>query len=103
MASLLNTRELSKETAKVLRNLPKTGPRVITREGVSMGLLIPPSAGGIESDIDLLARLQLGQALAATQREAILGGTSALGMDEIDAEVRAVRKARKARRRPRRA
>ena len=68
---LLNTRELSKGTAKVLRNLPKSGPRVITRGSEPVGILIPPSPGGIEADIDLLGRLRLAKALAATQREAV--------------------------------
>ena len=95
--TLLNTRELSKDTAKVLRDLPKTGPRVITRGGETVGILIPPSGGGIESDIDLLGRLRFGQALAAVQREAVLHGSNATSMEEIDAEIRASRSERKKR------
>jgi 3-dehydroquinate synthetase len=56
---LLNTRELSKSTAKVLRDLPKTGPRLITRGNEAVGILFPPSPGGIEADIDLLRRFDL--------------------------------------------
>ena len=96
-STLLNTRELSKATAKVLRDLPKTGPRVITRGGETVGILIPPSGGGIESDIDLLSRLRFGQALAAVQREAVLSGSDKLTMEEIDAEIRATRTERKKR------
>ena len=92
---LLNTRELSKDTAKVLRNLPKSGPRVITRGSEPVGILIPPSPGGIEADIELLGRLRLGQALAATQREAVLNNTATLSMTDIDAEIRAARSARR--------
>lgn len=92
---LLNTRELSKDTAKVLRNLPKSGPRVITRGSEPVGILIPPSPGGIEADIELLGRLRLGQALAATQREAVLSDTSTLSMSDIDAEIHAVRSTRR--------
>ena len=95
--TLLNTRELSKATAKVLRDLPKTGPRVITRDGVTVGILIPPSGGGIESDIDLLSRLRFGQALAAIQREAVINGSDTISMEEIDAEIRASRSERKKR------
>ncbi len=92
---LLNTRELSKDTAKVLRNLPKSGPRVITRGSEPVGILIPPSPGGIEADIELLSRLRLAQALAATQREAVLSDTATLSMSDIDAEIYAVRSARR--------
>ncbi len=92
---LLNTRELSKDTAKVLRNLPKSGPRVITRGSEPVGILIPPSPGGIEADIELLGRLRLGQALAATQREAVLSDTATLSMSDIDAEIHAARSTRR--------
>jgi len=98
-ASLLNTRELSKDTAKVLRDLPKSGPRVITRGGEAVGILIPPSAGGLESDFELLSRLRLGQALAATQREAVLNGSTNIPPAEIDSEIRAARMARRKRKR----
>ena len=96
-STLRNTRELSKATAKVLRDLPKTGPRVITRGGETVGILIPPSAGGIESDIELLSRLRFGQALAGVQRDAVLSGSDKLSMEEIDAEIRATRTERKKR------
>lgn len=89
--TLLNTRELSKDTAKVLRELPKTGPRIITRGGETVGILFPPSGGGIETDVDLVSRLRFGQALAGIQREAVLNGSDAMSMDEIDAEIRASR------------
>jgi len=92
---LLNTRELSKSTAKVLRDLPKTGPRVITRGSETVGILIPPSGSSIESDIHLLNRLRLAQALAATQREATIHGSSTMRMEDIDEEIQAVRRSRK--------
>ena len=95
--TLLNTRELSKDTAKVLRDLPKTGPRVITRGGEAVGILIPPSGAGIEADIDLLSRLRFGQALAAIQREAVINGSDTISMEAIDAEIRASRTERKKR------
>jgi hypothetical protein len=91
---LLNTRELSQSTAKVLRDLPKTGPRVITRGGETVGILIPPSGAGIEGDIDLLGRLRFGRALAALQRESVLQGANDMTMEEIDAEIQVVRKER---------
>jgi hypothetical protein len=96
-ATLLNTRELSKDTAKVLRNLPTSGPRVITRGNEAVGLLIPPSPCGIEADIELLGRLRLSQALAATQREAVLNESDSLTMADIDKEIRAARTIRRKR------
>jgi len=95
VTSILNTRELSKDTAQVLRDLPKSGPRLITRGGEVVGILIPPSGQGIESDIDLMARLRMAQAFAASQHEAVLNGRDELSMKEIDQEIQAARKERR--------
>jgi len=95
VTSILNTRELSKDTAQVLRNLPKSGPRLITRGGEVVGILIPPSGQGIESDIDLMARLRLAQAFASSQKEAVLNGSDEMSMKEIDREIQIVRKVRR--------
>ncbi len=93
--NVLNTRELSKDTAQVLRDLPRTGPRLITRGGKPAGILVPPSGRGVEFDIDLLARLRLGQAFSASQQEAVLAGTEKMTAKEIDREIRAARRERK--------
>jgi hypothetical protein len=94
-ATLLNTRELSKSTARVLRDLPKTGPRVITRGNKTVGILIPAAGDRLEEDLDLLRRMELGRALGAVQREAVLHGSGRLTMADINAEIRAARKARR--------
>jgi len=96
-STLLNTGELSKDAAKVVCDLPKTGPPVITRGGEIVGILIPPSGEGIEPDIDLLSRLRFGQALAAVQRDSVLNGSDGMSWEEIDAEIRAARAQRKKR------
>lgn len=98
VTTLLNTRELSKETAQVLRKLPETGPRIITRGGEVVGILVPPSGRGIESDIDLMARLRLAQAFDASQRESLLQGNDRISMQEINREIRSVRLLRKRKR-----
>ena len=87
--TLLNTRELSKSTARVLRDLPKTGPRVITRGNKTVGILIPAAGDRLEEDLDLLRRMELGRALGAVQREAVLHGSDRLSMAQINAEIRA--------------
>lgn len=94
---LLDTRELSENTAKVLRDFSKSGPRVITKGSETIGILIPPSPSGIKSDIDLLERLRLGQSLAAVQRDAIMNATTSFSMEGIDAEIRAARLAKRKR------
>ncbi|MBJ7326915.1 MAG: hypothetical protein JHC52_06160 [Chthoniobacterales bacterium] len=92
--TFLNTRELSKSTARVLRDLTKTGPRVITRGNKTVGILIPPGKR-LEEDLDLLQRMEFGRALDAVQREAVLQGAGRLSMAQINAEIRAARKSRR--------
>ena len=92
--STINTRELSKETARILRELKHSEGRLITRGGEIVGILVPPSGQGVEHDIDLLARLRLGQAFSTSQREAVISGNSELSGKEIDAEIRAARRKR---------
>lgn len=95
MVTLLNTRELSKSTARVLRDLPRTGPRVITRGNKTVGILIPASGDRVEEDLDLLRRVEFGRALGAVQREAVLRGSHRLSMAQINAEIREARRVRR--------
>ena len=95
MVSFISTRELSKQPGRVLRQVKKDGPQVITQNGTPAAYLIPTSGRGIEADLDALRRLLLGRALDATQAEAACNGTSALTEAEIAAEIAAVRRARR--------
>ncbi len=70
-------------------------PGIITRGGEVAGILLPPSGYGIEEDIDLVSRLRLAQALAASQTEAVRKGSDKISMAEIDREIGAVRRIRK--------
>jgi hypothetical protein len=70
---------------------------VITKGSETIGILISSSPSGIKSDIDLLERLRLGQALAVVQRDAIMNETTSFSMEGIDAEIRAARAARRKR------
>lgn len=49
----------------------------------------------MEEDLDLLGRWELGRAIGAVQREAVLQGSARLTMAQIAAEIRAARKARR--------
>jgi hypothetical protein len=59
--------------------------------------MIPTSEGTFASDLELLDRVDLARAVAAIRSEAVVNGTDALTMKEIDAEVAAVRAARRRR------
>lgn len=95
MVTFVTTRELSKHPGKVMRKVSLEGPQVITQNGVPAAYLVPATGRGIEADLDALRRLLLGRAFDAAQAEAARSGASELGMDAIDAEIRATRAARK--------
>ncbi|MCC5790407.1 MAG: type II toxin-antitoxin system prevent-host-death family antitoxin [Opitutales bacterium] len=101
MISFISTRELSKQPGKVMRKASADGPQVITQNGVPAAYLVPTSGRGIEADLDALRRLLLGRALDAAQAEAARSGASELSMEEINAEIAAVRRQRKTRQRDR--
>jgi prevent-host-death family protein len=94
MVSFITTRELSKRPGQVMSRVADEGPQVITQNGVPAAYLVPTSGRGIETDLDSLRRLLLSRALDATQAEAARSGASTLGMDEINAEIKAMRQER---------
>lgn len=96
--AFVSSRELSKQPGRVLRRLKRNGAQIITLNGVPTATLLPASGLGIEADLDLIYRVRMGQALAAAQAEAARNGSDTLTMDDIDAEVGAVRGGAKKRR-----
>ncbi len=95
--AFITSRELSKQPARVLARVKKSGPQIITVNGQPTAYLVPASPLGIEADIDILRGLRLRQALATAQAETLRAGTSDLDMAAIDAEIFATRAARPAR------
>jgi hypothetical protein len=70
---------------------------LVTANGKPKAIMIPTSEGTFASDLELLDRVDLARAIAAIRAEAVIKGTDAFSMKEIDAEVAAVRAARKSR------
>ena len=94
--AFITTRELSKQPARVLARVKKSGPQIITVNGQPTAYLVAASPFGIEADIDTLRGLRLRQALAAAQAEALRAGTADLDLAAIDAAIAATRAARPA-------
>lgn len=94
--AFITARELSKQPARVLARVKKSGPQIITVNGRPTAYLVPASPLGIESDIDALRGLRLRQTLATAQAEAVRAGSAGLDMNAIDAEIDAARAARPA-------
>jgi prevent-host-death family protein len=96
--SFVTTRELSKQPGRVLRRLGKEGPQIVTQNGRPAAYMIPASRMGIESDLEAIRLILFGRAVEALQEQAEASGASNITDEEIDAEIKAVRRARRERR-----
>lgn len=91
----LSVRDLRSDSARIWRDLPKAGEMIVTSNGRPVAILTAVSEGSIEDSIAAWRRVRATQALADIQRKSVECGTDALSMDDIDAEIRKVRRERR--------
>jgi len=90
----LSVRDLRGKSAQIWKDLPHEREMVITSNGRPIAILSSISETNFEESLSALRRTRAVEALAALQRESIEHKTDRLTMDEINAEIRAVRKKR---------
>ncbi len=95
--STISVSDLKKKPAKQWRASARKNQLVVTAEGEPVAVLVSVDAKSLEPTLSTLRSLRALQAQAALQKSAMENGTSRLTMDEIDAEIAAVRRARRAR------
>ena len=88
-------RMLRNEPGKLSEQLKSEGQLVVTRNGEPFALLVDIDPGGLDEILTLISRLRAQQALSALRAEARQRGLDSLPPEEIDGEIRSVRKARK--------
>jgi hypothetical protein len=91
------SREFSASPGRALAAVSRAGRVLVTANGKPKAIMIPTSEGTFASDLELLDRVDLARAIGAIRSEAVINGSDALTMKQIDAEVAAVRAARKRR------
>jgi hypothetical protein len=91
------SREFSASPGRALAAVSRAGRVLVTANGKPKAIMIPTSEGTFASDLELLDRVDLARAIGAIRAQAVINGTDALTMREINAEVAAVRAARKRR------
>ena len=67
---------------------------IVTSQGRPVAVLLPINAKSLEPTLSALRSVRAVQAQIALQQAADANGTSGLSMDDIDAEIKAVRQAR---------
>ena len=96
MKSLI-VRDLRGISAQIWENLPEEREMVITSNGRPIAILAAISESNLEESLTAFRQARAVEAVAALQRRSADQGTDKISMDEIDAEIKAVRNNRAAR------
>lgn len=90
----LSVRDLRGKSAQIWKDLPEEREMVITSNGRPIAILATISESNLEESLTAFRQARAVEAVAALQRRSADQGTNRITMDEIDAEIQAVRKKR---------
>ena len=90
----VSVRELRGRSAAVWKTLAEEQELVITSNGKPIALLSATSEERLEESLDVVRRARAQAAVAAIQDASLQSGTHRMSLEEINAEIDAVRRAR---------
>jgi antitoxin (DNA-binding transcriptional repressor) of toxin-antitoxin stability system len=90
----LSVRDLRGKSAEVWKELPEEREMVITSNGRPIAILAAISESNLEESLAAFRQARAVEAVASLQRRSVDKGTDKIMMDEIDEEIKAVRKKR---------
>ena len=90
----LSVRDLRSKSAQVWQDLPSERELIITSNGRPIAILAAISETNLEESLTAFRQARAIEAVASLQRQSADQGTNNLTIDEIDAEIKAVRKNR---------
>jgi antitoxin (DNA-binding transcriptional repressor) of toxin-antitoxin stability system len=90
----LSVRDLRGKSAQIWKDLPEEREMVITSNGRPIAILAAISESNLEESLTAFRQARAVEAVAALQRRSADQGKDSITMDEIDAEIKAVRKKR---------
>jgi antitoxin (DNA-binding transcriptional repressor) of toxin-antitoxin stability system len=90
----LSVRDLRGKSAQVWKELPDEREMIITSNGRPIAILSAITESNLEASLKAFRQARAVEAVARLQRRSVEQGTDRVTMDEIDAEVKAVRKKR---------
>ena len=90
----LSVRDLRGKSAEVWKELPEEREMIITNNGRPIAILAAINESNLEESLAAFRQARAIEAVASLQRKSADQGTDKITMDEIDAEIRAVRKTR---------
>ncbi|RJR26025.1 MAG: type II toxin-antitoxin system Phd/YefM family antitoxin [Desulfobacteraceae bacterium] len=90
----ISVRDLREKSAKIWQELPEAKEIVITSNGRPIAFLAAVNESNLEESIAAFRRARAVEAVARLQRQSAEQGLDSMSMDEIDEEIKAVRKTR---------
>ena len=90
----LSVRDLRGKSAEIWKKLPAEREMVITSNGRPIAILAAINETNLEESLSAFRQARAVGAVTELQRQSLEEGTDKISMEEIDAEIRAVRKKR---------
>ena len=90
----LSVRDLRAKSAKIWKELPEEREMVITSNGRPIAILSAINETNLEESLSAFRTARAVEAMAYLQRRSVEQGTDRVTLDEINAEIKAVRNKR---------
>ena len=90
----ISVRDLRGKSAVVWKELPVEREIVVTSNGRPIAILSAVSESNLEESLSAIRQARAAEAVMSLQRRSVEEGTDSIAMEEIDAEIKAVRKKR---------
>ncbi|MCX5806491.1 MAG: type II toxin-antitoxin system Phd/YefM family antitoxin [Proteobacteria bacterium] len=90
----ISVRDLRGKSAEVWKNLPTEREIVVTSNGRPIAILSTVNESNLEESLSAFRQARAVEAVMSLQRRSTAQGTDGITMEEIDAEIKTVRKKR---------
>ena len=91
----ISVRDLREKSAAVWKDLPTAREVVVTSNGRPIAILSAVNESNLEESLSAIRQSRAAEAVMNLQRRSVERGTDGITMEEIDAEIKAVRGKRK--------
>ena len=87
----ISVRDLRGKSAEVWKDLPAEREVVVTSNGRPIAILSAVNESNLEESLSAIRQARAAEAVMSLQRRSVERGTDGITMEEIDAEIKAVR------------
>ena len=91
----ISVRDLRSKSAQVWKELPEEREMIITSNGRPIAIIAATKDSDLEESLSALRQARAVEAVASLQRRSVDKGNDKITMNEIDSEIKAVRKKRR--------